>query len=190
MTSEPQNNEEYSYTLKIPKDRVAVLIGTKGKEKRMLENATKTKIDVDSKEGEVVIEGKDAITLFVCREIVLAIGRGFSPEIAKQLLKQDYGIEILNIKDYSSTDKEMIRLKGRVIGEEGKGRKTIEELTGTNITVYGKTIGIIGELETVPIARRAIEMMLEGARHATVFRWLEQRRQEIRHREFTSRDVE
>ena len=31
---EKTEGEEYSYTIKIPKDRIAVLIGVKGKEKK------------------------------------------------------------------------------------------------------------------------------------------------------------
>ena len=90
--------EEYTYTLKIPKERIAVLIGTKGKIKLDLEKSTNTKIDVDSAEGEVTVSGQDGIALFVAREIIRAIGRGFSPEIAFLLQKQDYGLEIIPLE--------------------------------------------------------------------------------------------
>lgn len=175
--------EEFAYSLRIPKDRIAVLIGTKGEGKRQLESACGTGIDVDSTEGVVTIEGKDALNLYVCREIVLAIGRGFSPELAKLLLKPDYGIEILNVKDFAKTDNDAIRLKGRVIGEDGKSRRTIEELTGIHLSVYGKTVGLIGELEELPVARKAIESLLAGQPHASVYKWLEQRRKELRKKE-------
>jgi len=36
--------EEYSYELKIPKERVAVLIGKEGEVKRSIEDDTKTRI--------------------------------------------------------------------------------------------------------------------------------------------------
>jgi ribosomal RNA assembly protein len=175
---------EFAYTLRIPKDRIAVVIGTKGAEKRKLEKDTGCTLEVDSSEGVVSIEGKDALGLYVCREIVLAIGRGFSPDIAKNLLKPDYGVELLSIKDFAKNEGEMIRLKGRVIGEEGKSRRTIEELTGVHVTIYGKTIGLIGELEMLPIARKAVESLLSGQKHASVYHWLETRRKEMRKREF------
>ncbi|HSU72418.1 MAG TPA: KH domain-containing protein [Candidatus Binatia bacterium] len=175
---------EFAYTLRIPKDRIAVLIGTKGAGKRQLEKETHCELTVDSAEGVVNLEGKDALGLYVCREIVLAIGRGFSPDIAKFLLKPDYGIELLSIRDFAKNEGESIRLKGRVIGEAGKSRRTVEELTGVHITVYGKTIGLIGELEMLPIARKAVESLLSGQKHASVYHWLEQRRKELRKREF------
>ena len=46
---------EYSYELKIPKDRVAVLIGMKGNVKKAIEEETKSKINVDSKEGDIFV---------------------------------------------------------------------------------------------------------------------------------------
>ena len=174
---------EFAYELRIPKERIAVLIGTKGAGKKQIEIVCKSKIEVDSKEGLVMISGGEALDLYVCREIVRAIGRGFSPELAKLLLKSDYGMEILSIKDYAKTDNDAIRLRGRVIGEGGKSRRTILELTGVHISVYGKTIGLIGELEALPIARKAVESLLSGQPHASVYKWLEQRRKDIRKRQ-------
>jgi ribosomal RNA assembly protein len=181
MTS--QVIDEFAYELKIPKERVAVLIGTKGELKKQLEHATKTRIAVDSNEGDVNITGKEPLLLYSCREIVRAIGRGFSPEIAMLLLKQDYGIEFISLNDYARTPNDMERLRGRVIGEGGKSRKTIETLTNTHVSVYGKTIGIIGQLEQIPAARKAIEALLSGRKHGTVYKFLERQRKSMRIRE-------
>ena len=83
MTSKNQEkDEEFSYELKIPKERVAVLIGKKGEIKKQIEQATNTKLKIDSKEGDVEISGEDALKLYATREIIRAIGRGFNPEIA------------------------------------------------------------------------------------------------------------
>ena len=187
MTAE-NPKEDFAYDLRIPKERIAVLIGIKGKEKRQLEQACNTKIEVDSKEGLVTLTGQDALSLYVCREIVSAIARGFNPDIAKYLLKNDYGVEFINIKDYAKTDNDAVRLRGRVIGEGGKSRRTIQDLTGVQISVYGKTIGLIGELESLPIARKAIESLLSGQPHASVYKWLEQRGKEIRKRQILGDD--
>ncbi|MCX6707311.1 MAG: KH domain-containing protein [Candidatus Woesearchaeota archaeon] len=46
-----EEDMEYSYDIKIPKDRVAVLIGKKGEVKKEIEECTKSKIKIDSKEG-------------------------------------------------------------------------------------------------------------------------------------------
>jgi ribosomal RNA assembly protein len=180
----PSEEQEYSYDIKIPKDRIAVLIGKEGKIKKELEKETNSKITVDSNEGDVTISGKDSIGLFSAKEVVTAISRGFNPDIAKLLLKQDYLFEIVSLNDFASTPAEMMRLKGRVIGQEGRSRKIIEEMTETNICIYGKTIGIIGLPDNLFMAKQAIVSLLQGSRHATVFKNLEQRRKELKKPEF------
>jgi ribosomal RNA assembly protein len=172
--------EEYSYELRIPRERIAVLIGKSGEVKNNLEQSTKTKIQIDSKEGDIVVTGKDALNLFTVREVIRAIGRGFNPEFAQTLLKQDNILEVINLGEYTKSSNSVTRLKGRVIGAEGRSRKTIEDLTETNIVVYGKTISIIGESENVTLARRAIESLLAGSPHANVYRWLEKKRREAK----------
>jgi len=173
---------EYMYELKIPKERIAVLIGTKGEMKKQIEEATGTHIDVDSDEGDVFLKGEDSLSLYTTREIIKAIARGFNPDVAMLLLKQEYALELINLKDYAE-EKQLMRLKGRVIGREGKARKNIEVLTETNISVYGKTIGIIGECENSVIARRAVDSLLTGSTHANVYKWLEKNRRELKRKE-------
>ena len=175
---------EFTYELRVPKDRVAVIIGTSGATKKQLEKLTNTTLQIDSEEGVISIMSDDGLALFTAREIIRAIGRGFNPEIAQLLLKQDYGFELVTLNDYAKSPNDVLRLKGRVIGEGGKSRRIIEELTGCYVSVYGKTIGVIGEFESLTSARRAVESLLAGSPHATVYKWLEKRRKESKKREF------
>lgn len=174
---------EYSYELRVPKNRVAVIIGKEGSIKKEIEEATKTKLNIDSKEGDVFISGEEALGLYTAREIVNAIGRGFNPDIARLLLKPDYIFEVVDLSEFTGKSKDaMVRLKGRVIGKEGKSRKLIEELTECNISVFGKTISIIGLPERAANVRRAVESLLRGSTHANVYKWLETRRRELKRR--------
>ena len=173
-------SQEYNYELKIPKERIAVLIGKKGVIKREIEASTKTKLNIDSKEGDVLIYGEDAMGIFTAREVIEAIARGLNPEFARLLLKTDYVLVIVDIKDFAGKNNETaLRLKGRVIGKDGKSRKTIEFFTETKICVYGKTIGIIGKPEGVESARRAVESLLKGAPHGNVYKVLENKKREL-----------
>ena len=175
---------EYSYELKVPKNRVAVIIGKEGSMKKDIEESTKTKLDIDSKEGDVFVLGEDALGLYTAREIIKSIGRGFIADIAKLLRKRYYKLEIVDFSEFIGKSKDaIVRLKGRVIGKEGKSRRIIEELTGCSISVFGKTISIIGLPESVANARQAIESLLRGARHANVYKWLEKRRRELKRNE-------
>ncbi|MBN1645989.1 RNA-processing protein [Candidatus Woesearchaeota archaeon] len=184
-TAEGHEFQEFEYSVKIPKDRIAVLIGTNGEQKKSLEEDMKCRINVDSKEGDVTISGKDSLAVFTLREIVKAIARGFNPDKALLLLKQDNALEILNLNEFADKG-HYARLKGRIIGAKGKSREMIEKLTETYISVYGKTISIIGETQHVFIAKRAVESLLAGSLHKTVYKFMEKQRRELKQREMMS----
>src|SRR3989344_1208310 len=134
--------EEHQHELKIPEERVAVLIGTEGKTKKEIEKESTCTLEI-SREGDVVISGGDALQVYTTREIVRAVGRGFNPKIALLLLKTDYALEIIDMKVIAGKNKNtMERLKARVIGTGGKARYELEHFTDTTISIYGKTVGI------------------------------------------------
>jgi len=167
---------EFSYEIKIPKMRTAVLIGKKGEIKKRLKQETGTDVIIDSAEGIVTVSGDDAISLMDAQNIIKAIARGFNPEIAFLLLKPDYAFEIIDLGSIARNKNDLIRLRGRVIGFKGKSRKTIEDLTETNISVFGKTICIIGEISNVNNCKRAISQLIKGGKHANVFKFLEKQK--------------
>ena len=161
--------------IKIPEDRIAVLVGTKGKTKRKIQKLSDTKITINSEEGEVKIEGEDSLRVLTTRDIVKAIGRGFNPEIALKLLEEDKILDVINIKDYSGKSKKKEeRLKSRIIGTQGKAKQTVEDKTYCDISIYGKTVAVIGDMEKISISRRAIEMILHGSQHGHVYKWIDE----------------
>jgi ribosomal RNA assembly protein len=174
---------EYSVEIKIPKERVAVLIGKNGDVKRELEEYASAKLSVDSKEGDVKIVGSDSLMMYALKEVVRAIGRGFNPEIAKLLFKQDYALEIISLLDYVKHKGHFERIKGRVIGANGKARETIENLTSSYISVYGKTVSILGRAEDLVVCKRAVESLLLGSPHANVYKLLEKNRRSLKERD-------
>ncbi len=172
----------FAQEMKIPKDRVGVLVGKKGETKRWLEKKAGARLTI-SPEGDVIISGKDNVMLYDVRIFVQAIGRGFSPERASRLFHEGTSLEMIDITDYAGKSKKKLdRLRGRVIGENGRARRSVEELTETNISVYGKTVAIIGEIEMAALARQAIDMLLSGAPHGVTYRMVENKRREMHRR--------
>ena len=155
----------------IPKARIAVLIGTKGKVKKDIEKRGHIKLKI-SKEGLVHIKADDALELWVARNAVEAIGRGFNPDITKELFKDDMAFELIRLEEYVRP-RGLKRVKGVIIGTGGKMRRTIENSTGSFISVYGKTVGIISHADTITKAHKAIEMLLTGSKHSSLYRFLE-----------------
>jgi len=105
----------------------------------------------------------------LAKNIVKAIARGFSPQKAFLLLNENNALEIIEIP---GNEKNVIRIKSRIIGSEGKTRKRLEELTDCLISVYGKTVSIIGGFEKISFAKKAVKMFISGASHKTVYRFL------------------
>ena len=154
--------------IKIPEERVGVLIGPNGATKRKIASKTKATIEVDSPTGEVTLIGEGE-SFFKAADIVRAIGRGFSPERAFTLLKDDYLLKIIDITDYAGKNQSNQKAKrGRIIGREGTARLEIEKKTHCLISVHGKTVAVIGLADEIDKAVEAVEMLLEGAKHETV----------------------
>ncbi len=168
--------------IKIPLDRVAVLVGPKGSIKELIEEKSTTSIIIESSSGTVeIIDAKDPIKGMRAREVVHAIARGFSPEKAIKLFDDDYLMfETIDLSNIARTEKDMERLKGRIIGRGGKTREVFEDLTNVRISVYGKTISIIGYPEQNAVARTGIDMLLKGSTHGPVYKFLEKKRNDLK----------
>lgn len=175
-----------SVFVKIPADRIGVLVGLDGKIKETIEKKLHVELQIDSESGDIAIslspDAEDPSRLFRAKEVITAIGRGFSPEKAFRLIdNEDNVFEIIDLREiFGRSESDIRRLKGRVIGKDGKTRRIIEELTEANISVYGHTIGIIGGAEQVQIAKEAVEMLIKGKQHATVYKFLHRKRKELK----------
>lgn len=168
--------------LRIPKERVAPAIGSEGEISERIEEETEVELDFDSETGGVEIRGEpdNPMGIITARDIIRAIGRGFSPEKAFQLLDESVYLSVVDITRYTGQSKKAKkRLKGRVIGRDGKTRRLIEEYTGTSLSIYGKTVACIGAPERVEIVREAVHMLLTGAPHSAVYKFLEEKKREF-----------
>ena len=69
---------------RVPEERVGVVIGPGGRTKREIASRTGTSIEIDPEDEEIRLSGPDSDPTGVlkARDIVIAIGRGFSPERA------------------------------------------------------------------------------------------------------------
>jgi ribosomal RNA assembly protein len=172
--------------LRIPKSRIAVVIGPEGATKRKLEKSAKISVSIDSTDGLVILEStensEDPLAIWKARDIIQAIGRGFSPQRAFALLDDDVYLRVIDLEEFGTTPNQLRRLKGRVIGQGGKTRRTIEELSDTYVAIMGNTISIIGEVENQQVAVNAIVRLLRGAEHSTVNRYLNTQRRQMKKR--------
>ncbi len=171
--------------VKIPKERVGILIGLEGKVKQYIEEKLNVRIDVDSEGGVTITlteKASDPSMLLKAKDIVTAMGRGFSPDVTYRLIRnEDEIFDMIDLRQvFGRSESDIKRIKGRIIGTDGKTRKLIEELTEANMVVYGHTVGIIGSFVQVDAARNAVQMIIEGCQHHSVYRYLQRKRTELK----------
>jgi len=172
--------------VRIPKDRIGALIGPEGRVKERIEKQLGIEMSIDSETGDVTLtltpNAEDPSVLFRAKEVVTAVGRGFSPDRAFRLIQdEDALLEVIDLREiFGRSLSDLERLKGRIIGQEGKTRRIIEELTDADVSVYGHTVSIIADADEMDIAREAIQMLLKGRQHSSVYRFLHRKRRELK----------
>ena len=170
--------------IRIPQRRVAILVGHDGSVVREIHDRSGVWLHVESESGDVTFDDSkafDAGLTMMVREIVRAVGRGFPPEMAMRLFQDDTYLEVLDLQDYvGKRPNHVARVRARLIGTHGKTRIIIEETTGANMRIEGDTVGILGDIQEVALAKEAVEMIISGAPHSAVYKMLERRRKDLR----------
>ena len=172
-------------TAVIPRERVGGLVGHAGDTKTTIESKLFVDLKIDSPSGTVEIGIKpgapDPSGALQAKDVVVAIGIGFSPERAFRLFNEETTLDIIDLHDFfGKNEAEIRRIDGRIIGREGKSRRILEELTGASISVSGHTVSIIGNYDAIAMAKDALEKLIKGRQHGTVYKFLKRRRQELK----------
>ena len=170
------------WEIRVPRDRLAVLIGRNGDTKRELEEKAGIALEIDSREGDVtVIQKGDPLKAALSISVIQAIARGFSPHKAFFLFEENSLLIVISLREFAKPGSHRIaEIKGRIIGTGGKTRKVMEELTNTSISVYGDTVSVMGDYVSVEYAREALTMLINGSRQRTVYTYLEKNAKNLR----------
>ncbi|MDD3178211.1 MAG: KH domain-containing protein [Candidatus ainarchaeum sp.] len=160
--------------IKVTKKRLAVIIGENGQTKKDIQKKTSTNLNINSHTGEIIISTKKSFyEIHIAKNILTAISRGFSPEVSFNLLEDNFLLEIIDLDDFvKNTRNRHEQIRGRVIGKDGHIKKMIEDKLHCFISVYGKTVSIIGYQDNISEVRDVIEKILQGVKHTTVFKML------------------
>jgi len=170
--------------IRIPMQRIGVLVGHNGEIRKKIEELSKISFKINSEQGEIIINDQDVsdpLDIFKIENVIRAIGRGFSPEKALVLFNENMDLFIFDIHDYVGKKPSHVkRLKSRIIGRNGKTKRVIETLTDTYISIYGHTISVIGSIIEIDVAKKAVDKLLMGSKHATVYRFVETNMRKLR----------
>ncbi len=156
--------------VRIPEDRIPVIIGKNGCVKRRIEKLTETEIEVSD---VVKITGEDPINLLKAKDMSTAIGRGFSQKEIERLADDDCELHVISLQGESL--KKRTRMIGRIIGNDGRTKKIIEKETGVSIAIKGKTVSVIGTREEIAPAEEALAELLGGKTHGHAYGMMRKR---------------
>jgi ribosomal RNA assembly protein len=128
-------------------------------------------VEITNRGKEVYIEGQ-AENEFIAEKVINALNFGFPYADAIEIKTEELLFETLNIKDFT-TKKDLERVRGRVIGSNGKTIKTISELSNCYLELKDNEIGIIGEPEFIKNAQEALISLIKGTKTGNVYAYLE-----------------
>ena len=145
----------------------------------------KIKVKVGFIKGGVAISGNE-LNEYLVEQIILAVDFGFDVEDALLLLNEDFVLEFIDVKEHTRR-KNLKDVRARLIGTNGKAKKTIENLTGSVIVIQDNKVGVIVDAGHLDTTIQAIESLIQGAKHGNVFSYLE--KQNISRRKFDDEDL-
>ncbi|MCD6208710.1 MAG: hypothetical protein J7J67_00770, partial [Thermoproteales archaeon] len=136
------------FTIPIPIDRrrLSTLLCNSAKLKREIEETLNVKLIIDSKNDVVHVETEEELMplkVMKLKNIFKAISLGFPLESVRKLLDDSNVLEVIDLKGIARNSRDLQRIKGRIIGEEGKARRMIEDMTGVDLVISEHEVGII-----------------------------------------------
>lgn len=133
--------------------------------------------------NEVIIEG-EPYNEYNAKNVLQAFGRGFPLDATYKLLGEDYFFEMINLKDMFRAKEQMMRVKARIIGKEGRAKEYIESVSGAQLSVYGSSISLIGRIDEIRVATSAIKVLLGGGMHKTAYRIMENEKRKVKSEQY------
>lgn len=145
-----------------------------------LEKRLNVKINYEGK--KITISG-NSIDEYEASMVLEALNFGFPLKSALSLKDEEMMLTIIPIKRVSRR-KDLEVVRGRVIGREGKTKRTIEDVSNCEIALKNNEVAIIGSAESIEEAKAALTKLISGAKEANVYKYLEDRNRDKKERDF------
>lgn len=155
----------------VPDDRLKLVQDFLSEVKKV--KSVDVEYDAEKKIFKILPGEATPLDAFKIENVIRAIGLGFSIPSASRLMNDEYILEVIDIKRIASDRWDAKRIKGRVIGSEGKFKKSIEEYTTVEVVVGERYIALLGVYDQVGIAKEAISLLLRGVDHSAVYKFID-----------------
>jgi ribosomal RNA assembly protein len=146
-------------------DRLAELKRTHNE----LEKRLKVTITIEGK--KVTIRG-NTFEEYEALTILEAMNFGFSAQTALMLKDEDIVFRRIHIKDFTNR-KDLETVKARIIGTQGRTKRTIENLANCEVMIKGNEVGLICPAEEIDYVITGMTNLIRGSKQANVYKFLE-----------------
>jgi len=137
--------------------------------KSELEKKLNVEIKIQAKRVEIT---GNSLEEYEASIVLDAISFGFSAKKALALKEESKIFRILNIKNFTRK-KNLKEVRARIIGKEGKTKRTIENIAECEIIIKDNEIGIIGDAESIEKLITGITNLIKGTKQSNTYRYLE-----------------
>lgn len=154
-----------------------------------VQNMRKVKRAVPKIENRIKVNigfGKDQVSItgsefneYSAMQIIRAVDFGFDIDAALMLLSPEFVLEFIEVKEHTRR-KNLRDVRSRIIGRDGRAKRTIEKLTGAFIVINGNDVGVIVDADHLSATIQGIEGLIGGSKHGNVFGYLERQGAKIR----------
>ncbi len=131
----------------------------------------RVKVHIGFGKDRVSVRGSE-VNEYLVEQIIRAVDFGFDIDDALLLLNQEFVLEFIEVKEHTRR-KNLKDVRSRIIGREGKAKRTIEKLTGAAVVINGNDIGVIVDADHLSATVQGIEGLISGSKHGNVFGFLE-----------------
>jgi len=128
----------------------------------------KIKFHRDGKTIKIYLE--DFYSLYKIEKVIKSIKANFSIEICEKIFREEYDILEFDLKKvFDKKVNHLKRIKGRLIGEDGKAIKELEKRTGAKISITDRYLYIAGDSVSIQSAYYALNKLVSGTSHSKAF---------------------
>ena len=145
--------------------------------RKILKNKVRLEHELDVKitnKGKVLFVEGEGEQEYLAIQVIEAIDLGFKIVQALLLIQDDFILEKINIKDITKRN-DLERVRGRIIGTDGRTKKIIENLSDCFISLHDNVVGIIGLTDNIEKAIQALTSIIQGSKQNRVYSSLERK---------------
>ena len=151
---------------------------------KLLKWLSKHNIKFLKTDQKIVVQHDDYFFIYRFDKVISAIRVGFKFEDAIKIITEDWEYLMIDVKRAAEKKaNHLLRMLSRVIGEKGKAKNKLGELTKAKIIIDDRFVHILGDKISSQAAYESIRKLIRGSPHSSVFNFAVSYRRHLKNKE-------